>query len=502
MALEQSNNHKFASGELVTATKLNNVKVVQTDTDTNNAGFTGSAGQLTYDTTNDKLIIHDGATAGGNEVSSGSGGVANSAVTTAKIADGNVTTAKIANDAVTTDKIADDAVTVDMMHPDFLDPSGGLEFAGTGLKIATSETALSVILRLNASTGVAYNPGTTHIARESDQKTVSDKFVGLVDAYLWLNNNISSTGVTIDIIVETNITESTSSNYHVRTTDDRIGLVRMWSQGLYDNLGTPSTTQITPPVVTINVDQNSSFSSRFIFWFGNTTTIRGIHFIANYGSKGGEYHAFARALGCRLSFIYCKITITSSVATGRVLESINNGLMRVTSDIYASSVNGHEDPFTNGGRAHALELDLVGCQGGVSQVFDVSNQSSIEIVEFRAGVDRDLSGLHFSGSGTQTFNMFCLMNASSRININTKLSRNSGTTIVSPHVFDGAAYNSLAFDEYTEQGTTTFTKMPGSLSFPSTFTTPADHVISADFSVDGTTGPIADVALDVEPDYF
>ena len=52
MALSQSNNHKFQSGELVTSTKLNNVKVVQTDTATNNDGFTGSAGQLTFDTTN------------------------------------------------------------------------------------------------------------------------------------------------------------------------------------------------------------------------------------------------------------------------------------------------------------------------------------------------------------------------------------------------------------------------------------------------------------------
>ena len=54
MALSQSNNHKFQSGELVTSTKLNNVKVVQTDTATNNDGFTGSAGQLTFDTTNKK----------------------------------------------------------------------------------------------------------------------------------------------------------------------------------------------------------------------------------------------------------------------------------------------------------------------------------------------------------------------------------------------------------------------------------------------------------------
>ena len=64
---------------MVTATKLNNVKVVQTDTDTNNNNFTGSAGQLTYDTTANKLL-HDGSTAGGHEIG-GSGGVDTTTIT-------------------------------------------------------------------------------------------------------------------------------------------------------------------------------------------------------------------------------------------------------------------------------------------------------------------------------------------------------------------------------------------------------------------------------------
>ena len=295
MALTQNNSHKFQSGELVTSTKLNNVKVVQTDTANNNDSFTGSAGQLTFDTTNKEIRLHDGTTQGG-AVLGGSGGVTtnaitNNAITSAKIADGNiitskildnnVTTAKIANDAITGDKIADDAVTPDMMHPDYLDPSGGLEFGASGLKIATSSTALSVVLRLNATLGVTYVAGTTHVAREPDQVTVSDKFLSLTEAYAWLHANVSSTGITIDIVFETSITESTSRAYHIRTTDDRLGTIRVWSQGLYDNKSTPSATAFTAPVYTVNVDQNSSHSSRFIFWLGNVTTFRGIHFVAN-----------------------------------------------------------------------------------------------------------------------------------------------------------------------------------------------------------------------------
>jgi hypothetical protein len=113
MALSQSNNHKFQSGELVTSTKLNNVKVVQTDTESNNDGFLGSEGQLTYDTTNDKLRVHDGQNAGGAPLVKGpvqSADIASGAITSTQLATDAVTSAKIADNAVTSDAIADNAV--------------------------------------------------------------------------------------------------------------------------------------------------------------------------------------------------------------------------------------------------------------------------------------------------------------------------------------------------------------------------------------------------------
>jgi len=121
--------------------------------DTTLGGFTGAEGEVTVDTTNDTLRVHDGTTAGGvrlakhselgaggggtvTEVDSGTGLVTNpvggitgtgtisiddggvdtlqlatGAVETDKIADLNVTTGKIADLNVTTGKIADDAVT-------------------------------------------------------------------------------------------------------------------------------------------------------------------------------------------------------------------------------------------------------------------------------------------------------------------------------------------------------------------------------------------------------
>jgi hypothetical protein len=153
MALTQSNNHTFSSGELVTATKLNNVKAVQTDTATNNNNFTGSAGQLTFDTTANKLRVHDGSTAGGLEVGAGAGSVTSteiasdavttakindSAVTTAKVNDSAITTAKIDDDAVTTAKIADNAITASQIASNAVDSSEIASDAVTTAKINDS----------------------------------------------------------------------------------------------------------------------------------------------------------------------------------------------------------------------------------------------------------------------------------------------------------------------------------------------------------------------------
>jgi hypothetical protein len=82
-------------------------------TATEHSSFTGAEGEVTVDTTNDTLRVHDGSTAGGVRLAKHSelGGLADGSVTTAKIADDAVTNAKIGLGAVGSTEIADSAVT-------------------------------------------------------------------------------------------------------------------------------------------------------------------------------------------------------------------------------------------------------------------------------------------------------------------------------------------------------------------------------------------------------
>ena len=108
---------------------MSNIQVkLRRGTDTEHSSFTGAEGEVTVDTTNDTLRVHDGSTAGGvrlaklseaggsgtvTSVGSGTGLTGGPVTTTGtlSIANSGVDTLQLANDAVTADKLAHTAVT-------------------------------------------------------------------------------------------------------------------------------------------------------------------------------------------------------------------------------------------------------------------------------------------------------------------------------------------------------------------------------------------------------
>ena len=152
MALTTNNTHKFQSGELVTADKLNNTKVVQTGTTSDHSNFTGSQGQVTFNTTTNKLVVHDGSTAGGNALQNSADAVSLGAgsIDATNLATGAVTEAKIANDAVTTNKINNNAVTENKIANNAVTTNKIANGAVTSAKLSnTGVTAGSYTLKYN-----------------------------------------------------------------------------------------------------------------------------------------------------------------------------------------------------------------------------------------------------------------------------------------------------------------------------------------------------------------
>ena len=167
MPLSQNNNHTFVSGELVTSAKLNSTKHIQTDTEANNDGFTGNPGQLTYDSTNKKLRLHDGETAGGLEVTPAQSSVSLGAgsVTENMLATGAVTSTKLATDSVTEEKILDGAVTASKLASDAISLGAGS---------VTSEMLADGAIESIDDIGDVQTAGTGHTPSDGDALVWND----------------------------------------------------------------------------------------------------------------------------------------------------------------------------------------------------------------------------------------------------------------------------------------------------------------------------------------
>jgi hypothetical protein len=252
MPLSQNNNHTFVSGELVTSAKLNSTKIIQSDTEANNDNFTGNPGQLTYDSTNKKLRLHDGHTAGGLEVTPAQSSVSLGAgsVTENMLATGAVTNTKLATDSVTEEKILDGAVTASKLADDAISLGAG--------SVTSEMLATGAIASLD-DIGDVQTAGTGHNPSDGDALIWNNSHSHWMPGEVATTNSAGGTGVARAVFHKSHPTDPPSFNI---------------ASSVYDGTSTGQrtvtfTNPISNPVIIIPDFQISGTSSTRITTYNN-----------------------------------------------------------------------------------------------------------------------------------------------------------------------------------------------------------------------------------------
>lgn len=372
--------------------------------------------------------------------------------------------------------------------------------------LVSSASSPKFVLYLNSS-GTANRNSTSESLNFSDgpnnYQIAATRFNSYSEAIHWANRNLVAGGV-IDIIFETNITETRTNEYGAGTGRD-IDMTVYGNKvmGEYLSLGVDAAAPTSSTIgsrhtLTISGTAHQNIVNYIQFWNSGRTTYMALKFdIRNLNPLGRAFglFRFSHKSGNYSFLSGCTVKVDaghSSYSIPRLVEGDGGDIFvsPMAADWRGASIS-RADPFYAGVPLAPLEVEVGSTTNGILNLLDIVRGANGGIIDFGYagyGVASYTANARIHAIGNVAVNNFCFIEASSIFSTNgIGATKTSSGSFTAAQTFDATAFNSITISQY--YGTLSSTSggqssqiLPGGKKFHDDSTANIDYRLSGSAS--------------------
>lgn len=369
--------------------------------------------------------------------------------------------------------------------------------------LVSSASSPKFVLYLNSS-GTANRNSTSESLNFSDgpnnYQIAATRFNSYTEAVHWANRNLVAGGV-IDIIFETDISETRTGEYGAGTNRDIDMTVygnktvgEYFSNGV--NGATPTSSNIgTRKTLTISGTAHQNILNYIQFWNSGRTTYAALKFdIRNLNPLGKAFglFRFSHKSGNYSFLSGCTVKVdagNSSHYIPRVIEGDAGDIFvsPFAGDWRTASID-RADPFYAGVPLAALEIEVGSTTNAIRHLFNVVRGANAGMIDFgygNYGTGSYSANARVHAIGNISAENFCYIESSSIFSTNgIGATKTSSGSFTATQTFDAVAFNTLLISKY--DGTLTSTSGQSSQILPGAIKFHADSTANVDYRLSGS----------------